>query len=138
VEEVLICQEALRGQFGYISTSPTAQTILDGTYAFAPDMDKVTKELFVEITQIQSVVSPNSTSGVISRERWQQGWKRAKEDTSSSQSGLHFGHYIACANCKYTSQFHALCISLALKKGIALERWTNGLSVMLEKCSECT
>ncbi len=56
-----------------------------------------------------------------------------KEDTSSSPSGLHFGHYIAGADCNYISQFHALCVSLALKKGIALERWENGLSVMLEK-----
>ncbi len=31
------------------------------------------------------------------------------------------------------SQFHALRVSLALKNGIALERWANGLSVMLEK-----
>jgi hypothetical protein len=52
---------------------------------------------------------------------------------SSSQSSLHFGHYIAGADCDYISQFHALCISLALKKGIALEGWSNGLSVMLEK-----
>ena len=97
------------------------------------DMDKATKELFVEIAQIQSIVPPNSVSGVILRERWQQRWKRVKEETSSSQSGLHFGHYIAGADCKYISQFHALCISLALKKGIALEQWTNGLTVMLKK-----
>ena len=48
-------------------------------------------------------------------------------------SGLHFGHYIAGADCNYISQFHTLGISLTLKKGIALERWANGLSVMLEK-----
>jgi hypothetical protein len=132
-EEALICRGALRGQFGYISTSPTAQTILDGTYNFPPNMDEATKELFVENAQIQSIVPPNSVSGVILRERWQQRWKRVKEDTSSSQSGLHFGHYVAGADCKYTSQFHALCISPALRKGIVLERWTNGLSVMLEK-----
>jgi hypothetical protein len=56
-----------------------------------------------------------------------------KEDTSLSQSGLHFGHHIAGADCNYISQFQALCILLALKKDIALERWSNGLSVMLEK-----
>ena len=56
-----------------------------------------------------------------------------KEDTSSSQLGLHFGHYIAGADCDYISQFHALQVSLALKKGIALERWSNGLLVMPEK-----
>ncbi len=61
------------------------------------------------------------------------GWKRVKEDMSSSQSGLHFGNYIAGADCKCISQFHALNISLALKNGFALERWINGLSVMLKK-----
>ncbi len=71
-EEAPICCGALRGQFGYISTSPTAQTVQDGTYVFPPDMDKATKELFVEIAQIQSIVPPNSVSGVILRERWQQ------------------------------------------------------------------
>ena len=45
----------------------------------------------------------------------------------------HFGHNIAGASCDYISQFHTLRVSLALKKGIALERWSNGLSVMLEK-----
>jgi hypothetical protein len=56
-----------------------------------------------------------------------------KEDISLSPSGPHFGHYIAGADCNYISQFHALRVSLALKKGIALERWANGLLVMLEK-----
>ncbi len=132
-EEAPICRRALRGQFGYISTSPMAQTILEGTYNFPPNMDKATKELFVEIAQIRSIVPPNSVSGVILRERWQQRWKRMKKDTSSSQSGLHFGHYIAGVDCKYILQFHALRITLALNKGIVLEWWTNGLSVMLEK-----
>jgi hypothetical protein len=59
--------------------------------------------------------------------------EKVKEDTSSSPSGLHFRHYIAGVDCNYISQFHALRVSLALKKGIALERWANGLSVMLEK-----
>jgi hypothetical protein len=48
-------------------------------------------------------------------------------------SGLHFGPCIAGADCNYTSHFQALCVSLALKQELALKRWTNGLSVMLEK-----
>jgi hypothetical protein len=46
---------------------------------------------------------------------------------------LHFSLYIAGADCNYISQFHTLRVLLALKKGIALERWSNGISVMLEK-----
>ncbi len=56
-----------------------------------------------------------------------------EEDTSLSQSGLHFCHYIAGADCNHISQYHVLQVSLALKKDITLERWSNGLSVMLEK-----
>jgi hypothetical protein len=131
-EDAPICKGALWGQFGYSATSPTAQSILDGTYNFPSNIDEATKELFVEITQICSVVPPNSVTRIISRECWQQHWKKVKEDTSLSQSGLHFGHYIAGADCNYISRFHALQVSLA-KKGIALESWSNGLSVMLEK-----
>ncbi len=132
-EEAPICKGGLRGQFGYTSTLPTAKTVLDGTYEFLPGMDEATKELFKEIVQIQTIVPSDSVTGIISREQWQQRWKKVKEDMSSSQSGLHFGHYIAGADCDNISQFHALQVLLALKKGIALERWSNGLSVMLEK-----
>jgi hypothetical protein len=92
-----------------------------------------TRELFEEIAQIRGMVPSDSVTGLISQERWQQWWRSVKEDTSSSQSGLHFGHYIAGTDCDYISQFHALLVLLALKKGIAMERWTKGLSVMLEK-----
>jgi hypothetical protein len=122
VEEALICQGGLWGQFGYTSTLPTAKTVLDGTYDFPSDMDKATRELFEEIAQVRTIIPLDSVMGVISRERWQQHWKKVKEDTSLSQSGLHFGHYIAGADCDYISQFHALRVLLALKKGVALER----------------
>jgi len=107
-EEAPICQGGLRGQFGYISTLPTAKAVLDGTYNFPPDIDVVTKELFKEIANICLIVPLNSVTGVILREQWQKRWKKVKEDTSSSYSGLHFGHYIAGADCNYISQFHAL------------------------------
>ncbi len=97
-------------------------------------MDASTRELFEEIAHIRGMVPSDSVNGLISRERWQQRWKKVKEDMSSSQSGLHFGHYIAGTDCDYISQFHTLRVSLVLKKGIALEQWSKGLSVMLEKC----
>ena len=121
-EEAPICQGVLRGRFGYSATSPTARSVLDGTYEFPPDMDASTRELFEEIAQIRDMVPQDSVNGLILRERWQQRWKKVKEDTSLPQSGLHFGHYIAGMDCDYISQFHALRVSLALKKGIALER----------------
>ncbi len=132
-EEAPICQGALRDQFGYTATSPTARSVLDGTYQFPPHMDAATRELFEEIAHIRGMVLSDSVNGLISQECWQQRWKKVKEDTSSSQSGLHFGHYIAGTDCDYISIFHALRVLPALKKGIVLERWLKGLSVMLKK-----
>jgi hypothetical protein len=76
---------------------------LDVTYDFPSNIDKATKELFVEIAKICSLVPPDSVTGIILQERWQQRWKKVKEDTSSSQSGLHFGHYIVGADCDHIS-----------------------------------
>ena len=132
-KEAPIFQGALWGQFGYSATSPTAHSVLDGTYDFPPEMDKATRELFEEIACIRLMVLSGLVDGLISRKRWQKQWQKVKEDTSLSQSGLHFGHYIASTDCNYISQIHALRVLLALKQGIALERWSNGLSVMLEK-----
>ncbi len=132
-EEAPICKGFLKGQFGYMSTLPTARSVLDGSYDFPLDIDGATKELFEECAKIQLIVPANSVTGIISRKHWQQRWKKVKEDISLSPSGLHFGHYIAGADCDYISQFHALRVSLALKKGIALGQWATGLSVMLEK-----
>jgi len=71
-------------------------------------LDAATRELFEEIAHIWGMVPSDLVNGLISRERWQQRWKKVKEDTSSSQSGLHFGRYIAGTDCNYISQFHAL------------------------------
>jgi hypothetical protein len=80
-EEAPICQGSLRGQFGYSATSPTARSVLDGTYEFPPEMDAATRELFEEIAHIRGMVPSDSVNGLISRESWQQRWKKVKEDT---------------------------------------------------------
>ncbi len=69
-EEAPICQGALRGQFEYTATSPTARSVLDGTYEFPPEMDAATRELFEEIAHIRGMVPSDSVNGLISWERF--------------------------------------------------------------------
>ncbi len=75
-KEAPICQGTLRTQFGYTAISPTARSVLDGTYDFPPDMDNATRELFEEIAHICSKVPSDSVNGLILQERWQQRWKK--------------------------------------------------------------
>ena len=83
-------------------------------------------------------VPKQSVSTMIRRQEWEKLWKHAKEDTSSSMSGLHLGNYKARDQSKIISHFHALKTSLLLCRGIALDRWSHGLSVMLKKMFGCS
>jgi hypothetical protein len=74
---------------------------------------------------------------MITKEDWRNQWKGRREVTSSSESGLHFGHYIAGIQSDHISHFHALKLLLVLKRGVVLGRWSWGLSVMLEKILGC-
>ena len=67
-----------------------ARSVLDASYEFLPDIDEATKALFEECAKIYLFVPANSVTGINSQERWQQRWKKVKEDTSLSPSGLRF------------------------------------------------
>jgi hypothetical protein len=84
------------------------------------------------------IVPKDSVQTHISSREWEDHWKKANEKTSSSISGRHFGHYKAGLLSEYVTYLHALQATLVVKKGILLERWSNGLSVMLQKIFGCT
>lgn len=85
------------------------------------------------LAQLRSKIPPNSMKQIITWEEWQWDWLHKLEATSSSQSGLHFGHYISGAASEILSDVHAQKTLMALHHGIALSRWKAGLCVMLEK-----
>ncbi|KAL7552982.1 LOW QUALITY PROTEIN: hypothetical protein ACHAWF_016219, partial [Thalassiosira exigua] len=133
-ERAPICKGNLRGQFGYRAATPAAEAVLVGTYDYeANAVDQATRDLLEECAMIREVVPKDSVSIIITRRKCQAKWAKAREDTSSSISKLHFGHYIARAKSIEISAFHALKTTIALLRGFPLDRWTKGLSVMLEK-----
>jgi hypothetical protein len=138
VEEAPICKGKLLGEFGYNATSPTAWAILDGIYEYPDDFDKATKELCQECAIIRQSIPQKSINIKITRENHRMHWRQAKEETSSSCSGLHFGHYKAGSLSDYINHFHALKVTLLLHHGLVLDHWAQGLSVMLQKMFGCS
>ncbi len=65
--------------------------------------------------------------------QWKQDWKVVNKETSLSESGIHFGHYIVGSKSNIISHYHAAQVTVMLAHGIQLERWSRGLSMMLEK-----
>ena len=60
-------------------------------------------------------------------------WRTARERTESSPSTLHFGHSMAQSFSARLTRLKLLQLNVVLKLGEPLERWLNGLTVMLEK-----
>ena len=133
-EQAPICQGRLHGKFGYMSTTPAAKQVPDVTYEYPTQCDPATKVLLMECSRIQEKVLKNSVLVSIQREQWQAQWSKAKEKTSSSESGL-FSHCIAGKCSDLISHMHALKTEIAPLWGFSLSHWYRGLSRILEKKS---
>jgi uncharacterized protein (UPF0332 family) len=84
------------------------------------------------------IIPANLVGTKMTKEDFIAHWTKAKEETSSSYSGLSFLHYIAGTSSPYISHFHALKATLLFHHGLVLERWAQGLSVMLQKIFCCS
>jgi len=61
------------------------------------------------------------------------GWRKARETTSSSASGIHFGHYIAGTFNPEIMVINAALADIPLRTGFSYQRWQKGLNIMIEK-----
>ena len=64
---------------------------------------------FIASLQVTSPIDKDDRiSPMVTREDYQKYWKPSKEKTSSSYSGLHFGHWKAASESDYLLEVHAL------------------------------
>ncbi len=137
-ESAPLCSGTLRGTFEYNAICQTSCKILEGTYIYPPDFDQATKEILQECAAIRLQIPKSLVNSMITKEDWGNHWGRAKEETSSSLSRQHFGHYKTGLRSGYISHLQALVATLTIRHGIILDRRSQGLSVMLEKIFGCS
>ena len=118
---------------GFTGDTQFAQQILEGTYEAPEGTDEFTVMLLKECAEMYNKMSREEVATYITVEEYQYYWKRVKERTSSSYSGLHFGHYIAAADSEPLARLHTMKISEAARRGVPLARWGYGVTVLLEK-----
>ncbi len=106
-------------------------------FAFEEIPDEHTKGVLQEVAYTQTIVPKNLVNDIICSGDWGSFWRCAREETSSTKSRLNFSHYKAGANSRLITHFHATGASVVLKSGLGLERWSRGMSVMLEKFPGC-
>ncbi len=118
MKETPICSGNLFNNFGYVANTPASRAVLDETYQPLPNSDTVTKEFFDEIAAIRRIIPKDSASTVITPEQWKKYWAIVNKETSLSESGLHFGHYIVGFKSDIVAHYHAARVLVVLAHGI--------------------
>jgi len=121
---------SLVGPFG---TGPAAQAILQGTFICPPGTDEDTRH-YIKALQFPSLAARQShVLAILRPEDFISHWRQAKERTSSSPSGLHFGHYKAATFETSLATIHARFTQLVFMSGLSISRYQQGLQVILKK-----
>ena len=129
--EAPISSSTLLEQLGYLGDTEIAQQLVEGRYELPEDLDDATTLLLQEIGRVGIQLTNGEVKIDISPEEFQYFWKRIREGTASSYSGVHYGHYKAAAHSEKISQFLAKNITLISRTGCPPDRWSYGLTIML-------
>jgi hypothetical protein len=118
----------------YLSDKALTRAIITKTYDIPSDMDPATKLILEEIGNLGvKLINEERTEIVITPEDFTQFWKKVGEFTSSSMSGIHYGHYKVAIQCDISTRVLAQQLTVVARSGIPPESWSIGLQVMMEK-----
>ena len=122
----------LLDDIGFLGATPVVKQILEGTYVYPLGMDNHIRLLLEEVIPLFARTAVGVIASFVTTKDFQDWWLTVNENIQSSKSGAHFGHYKAAAHNDYLSALHVSQLNLALQTGVPLERWGNGLIVLLE------
>jgi hypothetical protein len=109
-----------------------AYGILQG---FVPQLDEET--LLPETIRIIHTLAKHTPrapgTAVILADNFINSYKKSLENTSSSPSGRHIGHYKAVTKDHTLTQLHADMMTIPFQAGFVPPRWTKVMDIMLEK-----
>ncbi len=111
-------QGQLHHDFGNLGITEATTQLFEGRYTFPADCDEATKHYLQEARRIKQMIedTPMNQHAVTVQE-FTSFWASAKETTSSSKSGRHFGHYKAVIDDPALVTLHITNINLATTRG---------------------
>jgi len=128
-----ITMSSLRNRLGFLSDTDFANSLLAGEVHIPGDVDDVTTIVLEEIIRLFGLLREGHTVVDLTADHFRYFWRRFKEKTSSSISGVHAGHYKAATYSDIITSFLSTKITLIARGGCPPDRWGHGLQVMLEK-----
>ncbi len=128
-----ITMTSLQDHLGFLSDTKFAMQMLQGELHIPPDVDATTTLVLEEIVRLFGTLQDGHTKITLGAEDFQYYWRRVREKTSSSISGIHFGHYKTATYLAILTDFFARMITMIARCGCPPERWGHSLQVLLEK-----
>ena len=127
-------QPPLLGLVGPLGMGPAADSILRGDFDAPPGIDPYALKLIQHLKRPDNVTKASTQVDIsLSITNHINGWKRAKERTSSGRSGVHFGHFMAGAKHTGIATFDATMAQIPYQTGYSPKIWQHGVNVMLVK-----
>ena len=123
----------LLDMLGPQADSAAADAVLAGAFEPPAGADPHALKLLEQLKMPESVRNGSPVHVELDVDKCAQGWKLAKEFTSSSESGPHFGHCKAGAQHPGLCKLDAIMSNIPHRTGYSPPRWKSGVNVMLEK-----
>ncbi len=133
-----ITMASLRDHLGFLSNTEFVMQMLCGEVHIPSDVDATTTLVLEEIIQLFDTLQDRHIKIRLGAEVFKYYWRRVQEKTSSSISGIHFGHYKTATYSATFTDFFARKITTIAKCGCPLDLWGHGLQVLLKKIAEVT
>ena len=123
--------EPLLSELGWLGDGPEVQRILSGEYPYNPALDKYTNMLIQALQVPESIQASTQISKNIPPADWSAAWRKQKGKTSSSKSGIHFGHYKASCLDEAMCALDAMMADIPYSTGYVPNRWKLSVDVMI-------
>jgi hypothetical protein len=125
----------LGDELGHTGDTPMADDIYNGTLEHRSLTDHAIKAIVKQFSKhplLTQMIYP-----IVTTEDFISCFGCVAQKTSSSPSGRHAGHYLACIDLKdelavLLTEVHAAMMSITLAEGFCPERWRQAIDIMLE------
>ena len=120
----------LHSYLGYLGESNNCYDILNGSFLAPDGIQSYSLRLFQKLRRIDQY---QQIPVGISKQDYQQGWKKAKETKSSGRVTIHFGHCKTMAKDDQLAEMEAAFLSIPLRSGYPYQYWCKGIDCTLLK-----
>lgn len=120
-------------EVGPMGMGPGGEAILQGNFIIPEGTDPYAAQLIKHLAMTKEVKNAPPMEIGLDIQQFKRGWAKAKENTSSGRSGLHFGHCKAGIQHEGICRFEAIMANIPYQTGHSPPRWKKEISVMFQK-----